>query len=65
MKEIKLFQRENDSEVNVQKEKTVVLEPISLIELAEVLGGNNENSTVEKDDDKDGKGRAGGLVCWC
>ena len=64
MKNVNFPQSRSNAELIIQNEKSVALEPISLVELAEVLGGNNE-TTDKKEDLKEDKGHAGGLVCWC
>lgn len=51
--------------LTAQNESFVGLEPISMVELVEVLGGNNENTTDDKKEEIKDKGHAGGLVCWC
>lgn len=65
MKTVSLLQAKSNSELVVKDEKTISLEPISLFELAEILGGNSETATHEKDKDKQNSGHAGGLICWC
>lgn len=51
--------------LSVQNDNYVGLEPISMIELVEVLGGNNENTTKDKEEELQDSGHAGGLLCWC
>ncbi len=57
-------QKQSNTELIIQNEESVLLEPMSLVELAEVLGGNNDKTEQKKDPVGD-KGHAGGLICWC
>lgn len=64
MKDVNLPQTKSNTELIVQNEKSVTLEPISLVELAEVLGGKNETTDRPHQLEQD-SGHAGGIICWC
>lgn len=49
MKNVNFPQSQSNAELIIQNEKSVALEPISLVELAEVLGGNNETTDKKED----------------